>query len=119
MKSKSFATPRQFECALDEHSADEKKKTMLAFFSSQAGGQGQGPAGHSASKAAILRKAEIQNKIHRNSATAAATLTAMSKRGSISDEIIGEEDLRDVDAVFESLLHSTFRLVFWAANTKT
>ena len=33
---------------------------------------------------------------------------ALSKRGSISDEIIGEEDLRDVDAVFESLLHSTF-----------
>ena len=33
---------------------------------------------------------------------------AVSKRGSISDEIIGEEDLRDVDAVFESLLHSTF-----------
>ena len=43
----------------------------------------------------------------RNSAAGGASL-ALSKRGSISDEIIGEEDLRDVDAVFESLLHSTF-----------
>ena len=32
-----------------------------------------------------------------------------AKRGSISDEIIGDEDLKDVDAVFESLLNSTFQ----------
>ena len=49
----------------------------------------------------------------RNSAAGGASVggphgLAVSKRGSISDEIIGEEDLRDVDAVFESLLHSTF-----------
>merc|ERR1712038_33396 len=30
------------------------------------------------------------------------------KRSSISDEILGDEDLRDVDVVFESLLTSTF-----------
>ena len=34
------------------------------------------------------------------------------KRGSItsiSDEILGDDDLKDVDAVFESLLNSTFQ----------
>ncbi len=31
-----------------------------------------------------------------------------SRRESISDEILGEEDLHDVDAVFESLLNNTF-----------
>ena len=44
----------------------------------------------------------------RNSAAGGPHGLALSKRGSISDEIIGEEDLRDVDAAFESLLHSTF-----------
>ena len=32
VKSKSFATPGQFECSLDDSTADEKKRTMLAFF---------------------------------------------------------------------------------------
>ena len=71
MKSKSFAAPPsgQFECALDEASADHKRKTMLAFFSSQ----------------------------------------QINKRGSISDEILGDDcDMKNVDEVFESLLHSTF-----------
>merc|ERR1719367_698452 len=34
-KSKSFATPGQFECAMDDRQIDEKRKTMMAFFTSQ------------------------------------------------------------------------------------
>ena len=39
-------------------------------------------------------------------------MTIQQKRAqvsSISDEILGEDDLKDVDAVFESLLNSTFQ----------
>ena len=43
--------------------------------------------------------------------SAASSAAAYSKRGSItsiSDEIMGEEDLHNVDEVFESLLYNTF-----------
>ena len=122
-KSKSFATPGQFECAMDDRQIDEKRRTMMAFFTSQqqstklqqpvpqsdlksprkisqpamhihAGGAGRG-------KDMPIRNSEnVRTNTSRNSENA--------KRSSISDEILGDEDLRDVDAVFESLLTSTF-----------
>merc|ERR1711963_78215 len=49
----------------------------------------------------VLRYTEhVRNSSSRN--------TKRSSVMSISDEILGDEDLRDVDAVFESLLTSTF-----------
>ena len=117
-KSKSFATPGQFECAMDDRQIDEKRKTMMAFFTSQsipveqhspkmgsksirkisqpamhihAGGNGD----------TVLRSTEhVRSSSSRNTKRSSVT--------SISDEILGDEDLRDVDAVFESLLTSTF-----------
>ena len=84
-KSKSFAG--QFECDLDETEIGEKQKTMLSFFN---GGQTQ----------PRLRDPRLNqlsaDDPRRNSLT------------SISDEILGDDDLRDVDAMFESLLNNTF-----------
>ena len=122
-KSKSFATPGQFECAMDDHQVNEKKRTMMAFFTSQQ--QTSTTAlrqSNKQSKLSSVRKisqpamhiqagsgVELRNANNSNKNTPSVNTKAdRSSITSISDEIIGDEDLRDVDAVFESLLNSTF-----------
>jgi len=83
IKSKSFASPGQFECSIDE-SAD-KKQQMMSFF-----GHGSKPEGQQ--KTVRIREKPIKS----------------SSITSITDEIVAEDDLVDIDAEFESLLNSTF-----------
>lgn len=122
-KSKSFATPGQFECAMDDRQIDEKRRTMMAFFTSQ---QQSNTLQQSASQSDLKSTRKIsQPAMHiqawgtgtgkdvplrksENVRTNTSRDSQNEKRSSISDEIIGDEDLRDVDAVFESLLTSTF-----------
>ena len=86
MKSKSFASTNQFEGSLDVDSITSKKETMMAFFNANINKTGN-----------IEKPAKHREKIaRRNSIT------------SITDEILGEEDLKNVDDEFESLLNSTF-----------
>merc|ERR1719474_283485 len=82
IKSKSFATPGQFECSIDESSG--KKMQMMAFF------------GHG-------RRAEGQQKTVRISEN-----NRRSSVSSITDDIVADDDLVDIDAEFESLLNSSF-----------
>ena len=82
IKSKSFASPGQFECSIDESSG--KKMQMMAFF------------GHG-------RRSEGQQKTVR--------INENNRRSSVSpttDGIVADDDLVDIDAEFESLLNSTF-----------
>ena len=119
-KSKSFATPGQFECAMDDHQIDEKKRTMMAFFTSQ-----QQTTLHQLSPQSTLKSTRKVSQpamhIHaggdndvqlRNADNVKPNISTTNRKRSsvtsISDEIIGDEDLQDVDAVFESLLTSTF-----------
>ena len=98
-KSKSFAG--QFECTLDQAEIDEKQKTMLSFFgpASDASSSGQHhPMGGAVGS--VLQNPHVQAL--RNPPPRRSSIT------SISDEILGEDDLRDVDAMFESLLNNTF-----------
>ena len=128
-KSKSFATPGQFECAMDDRQIDEKRQTMMAFFTSQTQVTQPIPL-HQIPKSTLKSERKIsQPAMHinttsgvrggrhgnepllRNPETSNRTNNKSIKRSSvtsISDEILGDEDLRDVDAVFESLLTSTF-----------
>lgn len=123
-KSKSFATPGQFECAMDDHQIDEKKRTMMAFFTSQQQQTVLHPPHDAQSTLKSTRKiSQPAMHIHagggggsndvqlRNADLVRPNVSTTNrniKRSSISDEIIGDEDLQDVDAVFESLLTSTF-----------
>ena len=114
-KSKSFATPGQFECAMDDRQIDEKRKTMMAFFTSQtttipfeqiSPKNGANKSTRKISQPAMhINSGGNSDTVLRNTEHVRSRNT---KRSSISDEILGEEDLRDVDAVFESLLTSTF-----------
>jgi len=133
VKSKSFATPGQFECALDQQTADEKKRTMLAFFTSQQqhhhnhqnkSSQGSSSSHHQQQQEGVMTRSLTTSRAAAAAASSSYGAFAYSNNGSyifeddsgnkresivsISDEIIGEEDLHNVDAVFESLLHSTF-----------
>ncbi len=81
MKSKSFASPGQFECSIDNDSITSKKMTMMSFFANE-------PKPKS-----IMKKQPLQRR---------ASLT------SITDEVIGDEDLDDIDQEFENLLTQTF-----------
>ena len=123
-KSKSFATPGQFECAMDDRQIDEKRRTMMAFFTSQTQSVLHSPNSHSIPKS--MRKIsqpamhiqstgagsiDVQLRSTDNARVNVSSSTTNTKRSSvasISDEIIADEDLKDVDAVFESLLTSTF-----------
>lgn len=87
MKSKSFAAPNQFEGLLDFDSITSKKETMMAFFNANI---------NKTSPVQSNAKASKPKTVRRNSIT------------SITDEILGEEDLQNVDDEFESLLNSTF-----------
>eukprot|EP00092_Neocalanus_flemingeri_P000850 GFUD01000907.1.p1 GENE.GFUD01000907.1~~GFUD01000907.1.p1 ORF type:complete len:3255 (-),score=789.69 GFUD01000907.1:272-10036(-) len=83
IKSKSFATPGQFECSIDDSAG--KKQQMMSFF------------GHGNKLEGQQKMVRIREKpIRRSSIT------------SITDEIVAEDDLVDIDAEFESLLNSTF-----------
>jgi len=83
MKSKSFASPGQFECSIDESSG--KKKQMMAFF------------GHGKISEGSKKSVKIHDKPNRSSSIT-----------SITDDIVADDDLVDIDAEFESLLNSTF-----------
>lgn len=54
-----------------------------------------------------VHRSEVSSVVKRSSA--AQIQQKRASINSISDEIIGDDDLRDVDAVFESLLNSTFQ----------
>jgi len=85
MKSKSFASPGQYEGSIEESSG--KKLQMMAFF-------GQGVA--------------TQQKTVRISEKPPAKSASIN---SITDEAMeDEEDLTDIDAEFESLLNKTFEM---------
>ena len=92
MKSKSFASPGQFECSLDNDSISTKKMTMLSFFANE-------PKPKS-----IMKKQPLQRR---------ASLT------SITDEVIGDEDLDDIDQEFENLLTQTFERESNKENTRS
>merc|ERR550519_935319 len=87
MKSKSFASTGQYEGSIDESSG--KKIQMMAFFGH---GGGTVQQGQTPQKTVRIR----EKPIRRSSIT------------SITDEIVAEDDLVDIDAEFESLLNSTF-----------
>ncbi len=104
-KSKSFATPGQFECALSDQEVNDKQRTIMAFFDTSLGG-GSGSGSVSTSGPSAIQRSEV---VKRNPAIAAALKQKRGSITSISDEILGDDcDLRDVDAVFESLLNNTF-----------
>ena len=84
MKSKSFASSSgQYECSINESAG--KKMQMLAFF--KEGGQPQ------------------QQKTVRIKDT---KRTRSSSITSVNDEIMGEDELVDIDAEFDRLLNKTF-----------
>ena len=115
-KSKSFASPGQYECAISDKEVNAKQKTIMAFFDASLAANAQPVTvqghGHPVSQAStgpvpVIPKTVASAVIRRSSAAA-----IHQKRGSItsiSDEILGDDDLKDVDAVFESLLNSTFQ----------
>jgi hypothetical protein len=83
MKSKSFASSSgQYECSINDSSG--KKMQMMQFF--REGGKPQ-----------QQKTVRIKEKVQRSSSIT-----------SISDEIMAEEDMVDIDAEFESLLNQTF-----------
>ena len=100
-KSKSFASSSQYEGTMKESEISVKQKTIMAFFDASLNPQMKSPP-------PVEVKAEkMPEVVKRSSANA-----IQQKRGSItsiSDEILGDDDLKDVDAVFESLLNSTFQ----------
>ena len=79
IKSKSFATPGQFECSVEESAG--RKMQMLSFFS---------------------------NNNKENTQSGAKTKTRASVADIKDDIEMGEDDLVDIDAEFESLLTKTF-----------
>lgn len=85
MKSKSFASPGQFEGSLDDPSITSKKETMMAFFNANI------------TQASPQSPTRMRSKLARSNSVT-----------SITDEILDEEDYQNVDAEFESLLNSTF-----------
>ena len=106
-----------------DHQIDEKKRTMMAFFTSQ---QQTVPQQSSPQSSLKSTRKLSQPAMHIHAGGSGATNDVVQLRNpenvgpntnrnikrssvtSISDEIIGDEDLQDVDAVFESLLTSTF-----------
>ena len=123
-KSKSFATPGQFECAMDDREINEKRRKMMEFFTTQT----QHTSNINTKEVNVARTLSPKSArkisqpamhiysgegVPMRNATASSTASRAkpaqrSSVTSISDEIIGDEDLKDVDAVFESLLNSTF-----------
>lgn len=107
-KSKSFASPGQYECAMKDSEISAKQKTIMAFFDASLNPEMKSPSFPLASSQVQVKKStEMAAVVKRSSAGA-----IHQKRGSIasiSDEILGDDDLKDVDAVFESLLNSTFQ----------
>jgi hypothetical protein len=113
-KSKSFATPGQFECALSENEVNAKQRTIMAFFDAS-----MNPDRKTSPQPPIYTQQQQQQQQQQQPVVIPTSVVKRSsaaaiheKRGSItsiSDEILGDDDLKDVDAVFESLLNSTFQ----------
>ena len=130
-KSKSFASPGQYECAMSEGEVNTKQKTIMAFFDASLTnnpnqilpGQQQHPTtinNHNNNNnlqniprtVATIPASVMASSVIKRSSAAQHAAGIHQKRGSItsiSDEILGDDDLKDVDAVFESLLNSTFQ----------
>merc|ERR550519_1559668 len=87
MKSKSFASTGQYEGSIDESSG--KKIQMMAFFGH---GGGTVQQGQTPQKTVRIREKPVRS----------------SSITSLTDEIMAEDDLVDIDAEFESLLNKTF-----------
>ena len=107
-KSKSFASSGQYESHVNESEISAKQRTIMAYFDatlSNAAMEIAKPAPGLTLSSGF--KNSVPQVVKRTSAS-----SIIQKRGSIasiSDEILGEDDLKDVDAVFESLLNSTFQ----------
>ena len=82
MKSKSFASSSQYEGSID--AASGKKMQMMAFF------------GHGGEKQTKTVRIKEKQPVRRSSIN------------SITDDIMADDDLVDIDAEFESLLNKTF-----------
>lgn len=101
-KSKSFAG--QFECQMDEDEVEEKQKTMLAFFQ-----QSPSPRPAKAVEAGEKSIASLPESVaNLGSLPMTKSAPQLLRQESISDDMLEDHDLRDVDAVFESLLNNTF-----------
>ena len=83
MKSKSFGSCGQFEGSIEQDLVTAKKLTMMSFFNS-----------NEVKPKSIMKQTNRSNR--RNSVS------------SITDEVLAEEDLIDIDAEFENLLTATF-----------
>ena len=103
-KSKSFSNPGQYECAMSDQEKSEKQKTIMAFFDASLNSQDQNQRKPSSSHAPNSSQQVVTRR--------SSAMTIQQRRAqvsSISDEILGEEDLTNVDEAFESLLNSTFQ----------
>eukprot|EP00088_Acartia_fossae_P070636 TRINITY_DN9528_c0_g1_i10.p1 TRINITY_DN9528_c0_g1~~TRINITY_DN9528_c0_g1_i10.p1 ORF type:complete len:1270 (-),score=388.22 TRINITY_DN9528_c0_g1_i10:486-4295(-) len=107
MKSKSFASPGQFECSIDNDLITSKKQTMMSFFSKSKESMAMTSTPTMKPKSIMkqpttsmlqqqVKQQQLQHPQRRNSLT------------SITDEVICDEDLEDIDEEFENLLTQTF-----------
>ena len=92
-KSKSFASSGQFEGSIESDLVTSKKLTMLSFFS-----------GDEVKPKSIMKQPGGRTKSKRTSVP------------SLTDEVLADEDLIDIDAEFESLLTQTFEQESKGAN---
>ncbi len=110
-KSKSFAASgRQFEGTISADEVDEKKRTMMAFFSSSSPSPGRvTPSSSSRGSPSAHPTATAQS--------VATKHQVLERQDSITSEDIlgpggegrpGDDEEEDVDAVFESLLNNTY-----------
>ena len=104
-KSKSFSNPGQYECAMSDQEKSDKQKTIMAFFDASLNPEEQVRRKTSPMPPTTIASSQVVTR--RTSAVSIQQKRAQVS--SISDEILGEEDLTNVDEAFESLLNSTFQ----------
>uniref|UniRef100_A0A0K2VI10 Uncharacterized protein n=1 Tax=Lepeophtheirus salmonis TaxID=72036 RepID=A0A0K2VI10_LEPSM len=91
-RSKSFATSGQYECVLSDEEVDEKTRQMMAFFNT------------SSSFSQEQVQPVSSNNSSSNSSSTPLKGVLKTKQQSISEEILGDDDLGNVDDIFERLL---------------
>ena len=105
-KSKSFSNPGQYECAMSDQEKSDKQKTIMAFFDASLNPEEQ----RARRKTSPMPPTTItSSQVVTRRSTAVSIQQKRAQVSSISDEILGEEDLTNVDEAFESLLNSTFQ----------
>eukprot|EP00093_Oithona_nana_P001773 01773.XXX_148_9859_1 [CDS] Oithona nana genome sequencing. len=105
-KSKSFSNPGQYECAMSDQEKSDKQKTIMAFFDASLNPEEQ----QARRKTSPMPPTTIaSSQVVTRRSTAVSIQQKRAQVSSISDEILGEEDLTNVDEAFESLLNSTFQ----------